>query len=318
MVWGGLEEVMKPVERVLAYDPEALRRSDEAKRKDWWDEIENVQGRFEDFMFELPEEVMDEVLSEMELAKLLLATAANANGEKSPLINSFSSRELELVERFERYSVFDLLTVDEIVERIARREEIYDLIMEYYRNEYSDLDGILDDPKIRRRLRCAFKKRYKKRLEKVKEGAKAYVEKYGPVFVVEQIEEIVWRKIKESEDERRRISERLRKRMEELSLRLKPLENVEEKSQTFMEKPHGISMGKYFHVMVIASPTGWDDKVVREISSREFARNYVSRFVSLCLVDSITGDVYYNPADERVARFIEFFKPQFDRERLRK
>jgi len=36
----------------------------------------------------------------------------------------------------------------------------------------------------------------------------------------------------------------------------------------------------------------------------------------VCLVDSVTGEVFYNPADERIAAFVEFFKPEFDRERV--
>ncbi|ADI31621.1 hypothetical protein [Staphylothermus hellenicus] len=561
-VWKLLkEEVLRPVDKVLSYDLEALRRTSEDKRERLWGEVVDAHEKFEEFMSELPGAVRREVLGEIELAKLLLATAAKVNGENNPIIDLFSSEELKLVERFERYSVFDILTIDEIVERVARRDEIYDLIMEYYKNEYSDLDKILEDPRIRRSLRYAFKKRYKKRLDKVKEGVKAYVEKYGPIIMVRQIEEKIWRKIKESEEERKMIMERLRRRMEELSLKLRPLEDVERKSSVFMDRLHDIEssvffgektgydehekdellrryldfekllaeqveaiekekrelenrrkelekaeqeyrrkaeeeaqriieselrkiedlgkelakkkeeleeevknvrmkrleieetlkqvreaekgeyrlvtsedarlaelnfiarfdekmhafplrihspiegreyvvkswregerlkmsesvaegipsnlrlryvitekkhkffgervrkvvieaisfnhlrefkefgfdarkanlaeflklvegaidkaeIGKYFHVMGIASPTGWDDRVVREISSSEFARNYVSRYISVCLIDSITGDIYYNPADERITKFIEFFKPQFKRERV--
>ena len=42
----------------------------------------------------------------------------------------------------------------------------------------------------------------------------------------------------------------------------------------------------------------------------------MSRFVSVCLVDSVTGEVFYNPDDERIAAFVEFFKPEFDQERV--
>ena len=75
-------------------------------------------------------------------------------------------------------------------------------------------------------------------------------------------------------------------------------------------------LGQYLHVIGVASPTGWDERVVSEIQSKEFAHNYVSRFVSVCLVDSVTGEVFYNPADEQIAAFVEFFKPEFDRERV--
>ena len=55
---------------------------------------------------------------------------------------------------------------------------------------------------------------------------------------------------------------------------------------------------------------------VQELSSDSFSRNYISRYVSVCLVDSITGEVFYNPLDHRIADFIELFKPEFEEEKL--
>jgi hypothetical protein len=75
-------------------------------------------------------------------------------------------------------------------------------------------------------------------------------------------------------------------------------------------------MGKYLHVLGIASPTGWDERVKNEIESVDFAHNYVSRHVSICLVDSVTGEVIHNPTDDRINNFIEFYQPQFDNERM--
>ena len=40
-------------------------------------------------------------------------------------------------------------------------------------------------------------------------------------------------------------------------------------------------LGRYLHVIGVASPTGWDERVISEIRSKEFAHNYVSRFVSV-------------------------------------
>ena len=77
-------------------------------------------------------------------------------------------------------------------------------------------------------------------------------------------------------------------------------------------------IGKYLHVIGIASPTGWDEKVQKEIRSATFAHNYISRFVSICLVDSVTGEVIFNSADERISKFIEYFTPEFDREKVEK
>jgi hypothetical protein len=77
-------------------------------------------------------------------------------------------------------------------------------------------------------------------------------------------------------------------------------------------------VGKYLHIIGIASPTGWDEKVQSEVKSTTFAHNYMSRFVSFCLIDSVTGEMIFNPADERIAKYIEYFIPEFNREKIEK
>jgi len=77
-------------------------------------------------------------------------------------------------------------------------------------------------------------------------------------------------------------------------------------------------MGRYFHVIGIASPTGWDDRVKEKVYSRDFGRDYVSRFVSLCLIDPETGELIYNSGDERIKPFIKFYEPHFDTEKVEK
>lgn len=74
--------------------------------------------------------------------------------------------------------------------------------------------------------------------------------------------------------------------------------------------------GKYFHVIAIASPTGWDERIKTYIKSDDFAKNYVSRFISLCLVDSETGELIYNAADARIKDYINLFEPEFDSEKV--
>ena len=76
------------------------------------------------------------------------------------------------------------------------------------------------------------------------------------------------------------------------------------------------AIGKYLHVIGLASPTGWDGKVINEIQSKEFAHNYISKYVSVCLIDSLTGEVYYNPNDKRIISYIDFFKPEYKAEKV--
>ncbi|MBE0516648.1 MAG: hypothetical protein IBX41_04550 [Methanophagales archaeon] len=75
--------------------------------------------------------------------------------------------------------------------------------------------------------------------------------------------------------------------------------------------------GNYFHVLGITSVTGFDRKVLEHVNSGEFHKNFVSRYVSLCLVDLETGEVFYNESDERIKAYIDLFKPVFDEEKVR-
>ncbi len=76
-------------------------------------------------------------------------------------------------------------------------------------------------------------------------------------------------------------------------------------------------LGNYFHVLGIASVTGFDKKVFEHLNSGEFHKNFVSRYVSLCLVDLETGEVFYNESDVRIKAYIDLFKPMFDEEKMR-
>ncbi|WP_321416505.1 hypothetical protein [uncultured Methanomethylovorans sp.] len=74
--------------------------------------------------------------------------------------------------------------------------------------------------------------------------------------------------------------------------------------------------GKYFHLICIVSPTGWDSKIKTYLQSEEFSKNYVSRYISLCLVDSETGELLYNKTDERIKDYIKLFEPETDLEKV--
>jgi len=75
--------------------------------------------------------------------------------------------------------------------------------------------------------------------------------------------------------------------------------------------------GNYFHVLGIASVTGFDEKVFEHLNSEEFHKNFVNRYVSLCLVDLETGEVFYNESDEQIKAYVDLFKPMFDEEKMR-
>jgi hypothetical protein len=446
--WERVSQLQQPAEVVLSYDLQKLRRLEEGKRTDLWDKIDGSQNAFElELITELPRDLRDQIASKFSLARLLLATAACDNGEQSKMASFFSSKELSLLEDFERYNAFDVLSIDEIVDRIVRRGEVHNLAEEFHQKEYSKLDSILNDPGIQKDLKLAFNKRYRNRFDKVARGIETYIAKYGPFDAAAKIAVQARGELeKAKEQETQALKERLvsvekdlqdekakgELRGQEIVERLKQIDEAAEgkstrfigksdaklcelnfiarfdtKMQTFpvmlyspLEKrtykircwrqgqhislshehtsdipcntysryvvqqkkagflgnkvvrmaieavsfshieefeKHGFDTkpanlpdflsqvtrftdqaerGEYLHVIGLASPTGWDERVQDEVESASFAHNYISRFVSFCLVDSVTGEVVYNPVDDRVVRFINLFKPEFDHEEL--
>lgn len=235
--WDKVDEVMSPVRRVLNYDLERLRRTDEVKRIGFWNDIESSMNTFEEELLPgLPRDLGHHYVSESMLAKLLLGTASHVNGEDSDMANAFNDQELVLVQDFERLNTFDILSTDDICERIARRDELFSLVREIYEKQYGDLDRALDSAEVQRDIKLAFKKRYQKRLDHIKEGVKAYVDKYGPVIMVKQIEDQVWGQIKESQREREEISAEVRSRLEDLTSQLGSLGDLENESEDLKRK----------------------------------------------------------------------------------
>lgn len=184
-----LGDLMKPVEIVLGSDLEKLRRVDHLKRASLWHQIRSSEEAFKnELASRLSAEDRASITSEFTLAKVLLAAAARANEEATPIVQHFSQQELDLVSEFERYNSFDLLSIDEISDRMARRKDVYDVAMRFYREQYSKLDAILDSP-VLKDLKIAFNKRYQSRLDKVVKAVQAYVEKNGADGFVGDVEE---------------------------------------------------------------------------------------------------------------------------------
>ena len=575
--WDCVKDLLRPVERVLSSDLEKLKRTDEQRRIEMWNNITSNLDKFEERVCgEVESDIQEEVSGKFSLARLLLATSAYVNGEDSQILKNFNEKELNLLKDLEKYAAFEILSIDESVERISRKEAgLYELITEYYEKGYNNLDDILDDPSILRDLKVALKNRYTRIQDKIKKITIACIERYG----LSWLKTSIIAKIKESERRREEILRESQAKVEELESKLQDFDSIEIENDSlnerisqleialiregmekdsavkvleaiesdknrldqryidlgqllddqlhsieekrmeleekereleseqqgykenaqeenermvegelreiallkseleqkemalaqerrevelkknkiaekldlitevisgsslrfvtredaklyelnyiarFDEKMHqfplklynplekkdytikswgnhyrsdsreeafkedksyseietnplnarsvylveekrfklvggkvkkivvealsynhltdfveygfdtsrvtfseflmllsksinSAEIGKYLHIIGIASSTGWDERVINEIKSQEFAHNYVSRYVSICLIDSLTGEVYYNPAEERISGYINFFKPEFDRERV--
>ncbi|WP_456467811.1 hypothetical protein [Archaeoglobus sp.] len=68
-------------------------------------------------------------------------------------------------------------------------------------------------------------------------------------------------------------------------------------------------------VLCIASPTGFDSDVREHICSDEFHRNFLSRYLSVILVDLETGKLICNPHDEVAKEFARICEMEIDEEK---
>lgn len=68
-------------------------------------------------------------------------------------------------------------------------------------------------------------------------------------------------------------------------------------------------------VLYLASPTGFERRVRDFIDSEEFHRNFISKYLSLLLLDMETGDLAFNPADETAQAFSGICELEIDSER---
>ncbi|NMB80137.1 MAG: hypothetical protein GYA23_13695 [Methanomicrobiales archaeon] len=76
--------------------------------------------------------------------------------------------------------------------------------------------------------------------------------------------------------------------------------------------------GDYFHMVGVASPTGWDEGAIGWVTGSSGSNAYVSRNVAVCRIDSVLHEVYYNKNDNRIASYVDYFRHDFDRERVGK
>jgi hypothetical protein len=72
----------------------------------------------------------------------------------------------------------------------------------------------------------------------------------------------------------------------------------------------------YTYLLAIASPTGWTQRVRRQVAADDLARTHYSRQVSICLVDLQMGNLIYDDTDPLVSDNVDIFEPAIDAERI--
>ncbi|QSG08484.1 coiled-coil domain-containing protein [Halapricum desulfuricans] len=74
----------------------------------------------------------------------------------------------------------------------------------------------------------------------------------------------------------------------------------------------------YHYLLGVASPTGWTDRVIRQVEGGNVARSRYSRHLSLVLVDLQHGDIYYDDSDEIASENSDLYEIPVTAERVDK
>ena len=69
-------------------------------------------------------------------------------------------------------------------------------------------------------------------------------------------------------------------------------------------------------VLCLASPTGFEEAVRDHVSSDEFYRNFLSRYLSVILIDLDANRMFYNPNDDVAKEFAKICEMEIDKEKM--
>lgn len=73
---------------------------------------------------------------------------------------------------------------------------------------------------------------------------------------------------------------------------------------------------EYHYLLAVVSPTGWNDRVIRQVEGGEVARSRYSRHLSLVLVDLQSGEIYYDDTDKIATKNSHLFEIPVEAERI--
>jgi hypothetical protein len=106
--WDEFESLMQPVDLFLNGNLAQVRRLDEITRADKWSRFVHTQNEIEErFAGRLMDQVLRDTQSRFAFARLLLAAAAKANHEDSPMTEHFTEDEFSFLVDFEGFSAID-------------------------------------------------------------------------------------------------------------------------------------------------------------------------------------------------------------------
>jgi hypothetical protein len=158
---GCVERLLVPAKRVLKSGPQIRYESFE-RRVELWNQIRMNFDRYleEECGTFLPDLDLH-FRSQFDAALVALAASMKTNGEVFGAARMFSEDEIELYERIECYSIFEILSEKDIRKKLFQRDkETLRLLRDYYIEMDTWVDRSLERSEIRLTIRGYLKKRW--------------------------------------------------------------------------------------------------------------------------------------------------------------
>ncbi len=145
---------------------EQLRRESESTRKDWWKEIEAIKSEYSALPYD-----RDKFLeSNIALAKLKLVVAALESGEKPPDGHGFRQEEIDFLQEFEQFAIYDRLSEEDIKHYIKAGDDqrgIIKLAKQASAGGYDQIYKVMERRNIPADLALALQRIYRERISKM-------------------------------------------------------------------------------------------------------------------------------------------------------
>lgn len=174
-----VKNLLKPAERVLKQGRDILVE-DFAQRERLWYEVKRAYDSYLDgFCGGFLKDLDNAFRAKFEAALAILAWSFEQNGEAFyPAKKRFTEEELQVVDEILKYNIFEIMTKDDILTKLYRRDsEVLELLKTYYLGMDKWVEEQLNNPNIKLPLRYYFKRtweRYKGKLNDAINEANKY------------------------------------------------------------------------------------------------------------------------------------------------
>jgi len=155
------EKLLQPARMVLRLGGH-IRHDPFERRVAIWNEVRaNADRYMREECGTFFEEVDLHMRSQFDAALVALAAGFMENKEEFPHISRYSLEEIEIWQQIERYNSIEILSADEIRNKLIKRDaSLLTLFKNYYLTMNGYVEKTLDNPEIRLTLRYYLKRRW--------------------------------------------------------------------------------------------------------------------------------------------------------------